>query len=91
MPELPEVQTVVNYIKPLCVGKKLMRVKPVWSKVLHNFNEGFNSDFKSNEVRDVYRRAKFIIIAFEDYILACLLYTSPSPRDLSTSRMPSSA
>ena len=26
---------------------------------------------------------------FEDY--PCLLYTSPSPRDLSTSRMPSSA
>ena len=28
-----------------------------------------------------------------DYVLlhACLLYTSPSPRDLSTSRMPSSA
>ena len=27
----------------------------------------------------------------EDYIPGCLLYTSPSPRDLSTSRMPSSA
>ena len=26
-----------------------------------------------------------------DQALACLLYTSPSPRDLSTSRMPSSA
>ena len=25
------------------------------------------------------------------YGMACLLYTSPSPRDLSTSRMPSSA
>ena len=25
------------------------------------------------------------------WILTCLLYTSPSPRDLSTSRMPSSA
>ena len=24
-------------------------------------------------------------------VVACLLYTSPSPRDLSTSRMPSSA
>ena len=24
-------------------------------------------------------------------VMACLLYTSPSPRDLSTSRMPSSA
>ena len=27
----------------------------------------------------------------ETWIKACLLYTSPSPRDLSTSRMPSSA
>ena len=27
----------------------------------------------------------------EDPLLPCLLYTSPSPRDLSTSRMPSSA
>ena len=25
------------------------------------------------------------------YLIPCLLYTSPSPRDLSTSRMPSSA
>ena len=29
--------------------------------------------------------------ATPDQLLACLLYTSPSPRDLSTSRMPSSA
>jgi len=28
---------------------------------------------------------------FEKLIETCLLYTSPSPRDLSTSRMPSSA
>ena len=28
---------------------------------------------------------------FDNPVLACLLYTSPSPRDLSTSRMPSSA
>ena len=26
-----------------------------------------------------------------EYFIPCLLYTSPSPRDLSTSRMPSSA
>ena len=30
-------------------------------------------------------------LPLEGQILACLLYTSPSPRDLSTSRMPSSA
>ena len=28
---------------------------------------------------------------FTDEYMGCLLYTSPSPRDLSTSRMPSSA
>ena len=32
----------------------------------------------------------FISIAYMHYV-RCLLYTSPSPRDLSTSRMPSSA
>ena len=35
--------------------------------------------------------AKLIIEKEADYLLSCLLYTSPSPRDLSTSRMPSSA
>ena len=30
-------------------------------------------------------------VSVEPEMLACLLYTSPSPRDLSTSRMPSSA
>ena len=33
---------------------------------------------------------KFSLIAIPMFVL-CLLYTSPSPRDLSTSRMPSSA
>ena len=34
--------------------------------------------------------APWVLGATEDIII-CLLYTSPSPRDLSTSRMPSSA
>ena len=37
---------------------------------------------------------KYKIVLIKDYvdvINICLLYTSPSPRDLSTSRMPSSA
>ena len=37
------------------------------------------------------RRLPIIIGMFEAQSIACLLYTSPSPRDLSTSRMPSSA
>ena len=35
--------------------------------------------------------APLTLIEFGDYQCTCLLYTSPSPRDLSTSRMPSSA
>ena len=31
------------------------------------------------------------ILTKDIYLMPCLLYTSPSPRDLSTSRMPSSA
>ena len=31
------------------------------------------------------------VAVYQDYVEGCLLYTSPSPRDLSTSRMPSSA
>ena len=33
----------------------------------------------------------FEVIYYDDESKGCLLYTSPSPRDLSTSRMPSSA
>ena len=39
------------------------------------------------DLRDVYSEAKHS--GFDPK--TCLLYTSPSPRDLSTSRMPSSA
>ena len=34
---------------------------------------------------------KHLTNSFMGMVDACLLYTSPSPRDLSTSRMPSSA
>ena len=34
---------------------------------------------------------KGVVIEINAELMYCLLYTSPSPRDLSTSRMPSSA
>ena len=41
--------------------------------------------------RELRRQKAAIDQAFRRLVAACLLYTSPSPRDLSTSRMPSSA
>ena len=61
--------------------KFLAKTAPITETIESSLNMklmgGGNSDPENNQVYTVYR--------------ICLLYTSPSPRDLSTSRMPSSA
>ena len=39
----------------------------------------------------IYKSSSVLNLAQGEILMVCLLYTSPSPRDLSTSRMPSSA
>ena len=49
---------------------------------------------KVAELRDIAKElniARVDKLKKQELVYACLLYTSPSPRDLSTSRMPSSA
>ena len=68
MPELPEVQTVANHIKPYVIGKSVLSINPIWGKVLDNFH---HQDLKGrNKILDVTRRAKFIIINFEKFLIA---------------------
>ena len=56
-------------------------------KLVKNENEK-----KINEVTDKEAEEAFVkILKWLGEDPTCLLYTSPSPRDLSTSRMPSSA
>jgi len=52
--------------------------------------EELESTFK-NVLVNVLEDARLAVIAPKDEILSCLLYTSPSPRDATLSRMPSSA
>ena len=40
---------------------------------------------------DRFDRKISLLFLYSGFVVGCLLYTSPSPRDLSTSRMPSSA
>ena len=47
-------------------------------------------DFLSRQGEKLLRSGREKRLA-SDHSITCLLYTSPSPRDLSTSRMPSSA
>ena len=56
-----------------------------------------SSTVTTGELEEVIRQTVLDIgfgssdVCFDGNTCACLLYTSPSPRDLSTSRMPSSA
>ena len=46
----------------------------------------------SDSILEVIRKESWILDHFEIFVtIACLLYTSPSPRDRQKSRMPSSA
>ena len=47
--------------------------------------------FESVIVAVAYNTQKNTLFSYDERYDICLLYTSPSPRDLSTSRMPSSA
>ena len=54
------------------------------------FGLGCTGAISTNRIRKGEDKA-FISIRSKNHLNTCLLYTSPSPRDLSTSRMPSSA
>jgi len=64
----------------VCVGEQLARL-PLSSQAVADGDIGFG------HLAVIARTADALTSSYT----ACLLYTSPSPRDLSTSRMPSSA
>ena len=74
----------VSYIKPFPTHEKLFAVGKSGP------NPTFNLFFLGLGWPWVGEFVGFIVI-FNRYMLSCLLYTSPSPRDQRGSRMPSSA
>ena len=74
MPELPEVQTVVNQLKPILVNKKIHKVITYWYPVIRNIKAtNFNAYILNNIIVDVFRKAKFIAIKFKSGFLLCHL------------------
>ena len=71
MPELPEVQTVVNQIRSDLLYEKVKSITPIWPKVFHNFTkQKAKSEIYGEKIIDVKRRAKFIIIELKRGIIA---------------------
>ena len=63
-----------------------------YSGITVNQAEQLRKDMRDNGAKFRVTKNRLTKLALEDtQFKNCLLYTSPSPRDLSTSRMPSSA
>ena len=81
----------LNFLNEGITSTYIVKVK--LSKISHILD---NSSLKSLEIVHYNSAPSIVPVKFYDKdikakYLDCLLYTSPSPRDLSTSRMPSSA
>ena len=72
---------------------KKAQLKPGWYKVADSNDIGSMEAIQVDDfpTQIVVWRGKDDQLSALDLYCSCLLYTSPSPRDLSTSRMPSSA
>ena len=62
MPELPEVQTVVNGIKSKINKHKILRFEKYIGKLRYPIQKNLSSKVESSTVTTVFRRAKYIII-----------------------------
>ena len=62
------------------------------SYIFVKIRKGMNATVIAVDIEEALRNSHHVRKGEEDFtVFTCLLYTSPSPRDLSTSRMPSSA
>ncbi len=62
MPELPEIQTIVDDLNKIILNKKIKKVDIRLPKIIRGANKTFCSVLKNNSFQKISRRGKFIII-----------------------------
>jgi len=74
MPELPEVQTVINSIKNELINSKILKCDLFWKNIIYNYN---NNDFvqhiENKVINDIYRKGKYIIFKLNTGFMICHL------------------
>jgi len=71
MPELPEVETVRRTLKELTLCKIIKKVAVTWPKMIKKPEnaEQFCDALKGQQIEDVQRRGKFLLIVTTDYTI----------------------
>ena len=88
---------IIILIGPTASGKTELAIEIAEYFKTHIHNIDSRQIYKSMDIGTAkpskiqQKKIKHFLLDIEEPINPCLLYTSPSPRDLSTSRMPSSA
>jgi formamidopyrimidine-DNA glycosylase len=60
MPELPEVETIVQELKPIITGKTFQRIQVYWQKTLKVNQKTFQNILSNSTIQHINRRGKYI-------------------------------
>lgn len=71
MPELPEVETIVNTLKRFVIDKKVKAVSVYWPNIvkLPDDVEKFKYILVNQSIRNITRKGKFLLFELDDYVL----------------------
>ena len=69
MPELPEVQTTIDGIRPYLVDKKILNCNISVKKLRWKIDKDICKNLANAKIIDVSRRAKYIIISGKEFFL----------------------
>jgi formamidopyrimidine-DNA glycosylase len=69
MPELPEVQTTIDGIKPYLLNKKIIACKVSVKKLRWNLQKNLSKKIVNEKIKKISRRGKYIIISGKNFYL----------------------
>ena len=71
MPELPEVETIVNTLKRFILNKTIDKVDVYWPNIIKEPDDARHFKFllKGQTIRELSRKGKFLLFYLDDYVM----------------------